>query len=106
MPARISALFLAFVLALTGLAAAQETTGAITGRITDAQGLAVPGTTVTVTNNQTGGVRTFVTDADSRYTASNLSPRRYKGSFGINPVQEIERDGIDVLLLPTVMLDI
>ena len=57
MHARISALLLAFVLALTGLAAAQETTGAITGRITDTQSLAVPGATITVTNIQTGAAR-------------------------------------------------
>ena len=43
MHARISALLLALVLAFTGLAAAQETTGTINGRLTDAQGLAIPG---------------------------------------------------------------
>src|SRR5258706_15163408 len=98
MHARISALFLAFVLALTGLAAAQETTGAITGRITDAQGLAVPGASVTVTNIQTSGARTFVTDSDGRYTASNLQPGRYKVSFEITGFKKVERGDIDVLL--------
>ena len=52
MHARISALFLALVLACTGLASAQGTTGTISGRIVDSQGLAVPGATVTVTGPQ------------------------------------------------------
>ena len=52
MHARISALLLLLVLAFTGLAAAQETTGAIGGRLLDAQGLAIPGATVTVTGPQ------------------------------------------------------
>src|SRR6187402_81686 len=41
MHARISALLLAFVLACTALASAQGTTGTISGRIVDSQGLAV-----------------------------------------------------------------
>ena len=43
MHARVSALLLACVLACTGLASAQGTTGTISGRILDSQGLAVPG---------------------------------------------------------------
>jgi hypothetical protein len=105
MHARISALFLVFALAITGLAGAQETSGAITGRITDAQGLAVPGTTVTVTNNATGAARSFVTDADGRYTAPNLAPGRYKVSFEITGFKKVERDDIDILLGRTFTLD-
>ena len=98
MHARISALLLAFVLAFTGLAAAQETTGAITGRITDTQGLAVPGATVTVTNNQTGAARTFVADSDGRYTAANLQPGRYKVVFELTGFSKVERDDVSVVL--------
>ena len=67
MHARISALLLAFVLAVAGLATAQETTGTISGRILDAQGLAVPGATVTVTGPQ--GSKTVVTDSTGRFRA-------------------------------------
>ena len=71
MHARSSALLaaLAFVL-MPCLASAQETTGSISGRIVDAQGLAVPGATVTVTGSQ--GERAFVTDSD-------LPPPRARG---------------------------
>lgn len=54
---------------------AQETTGAVTGRVTDAQGLAVPGAVVTLTGPQ--GHKTVVTAADGRYTASLLVPGTY-----------------------------
>ena len=98
MHARISALLLAFVLAFTGLAAAQETTGAITGRITDSQGLAVPGATITVTNIQTGAARTFVADSDGRYTAANLQPGRYKVLFELTGFSKVDRDDVSVVL--------
>ena len=42
MYARIGAFLVAFALAVTGLASAQETTGSLAGQITDQQGLAVP----------------------------------------------------------------
>lgn len=66
-------------LLLLGIAApltAQEaTTGAIEGQVVDAQGLAIPGATVTVTSAQ--GTRTFVTDADGRFLAPFLTPGTY-----------------------------
>jgi cytochrome oxidase Cu insertion factor (SCO1/SenC/PrrC family) len=72
MSARISAFLVALALAVTGLAAAQETTGSIGGTVVDAQGLAVPGATVTVTGPQ--GARTSVTDAAGHYVAPFLTP--------------------------------
>src|SRR5258706_4357430 len=54
MHARISALVLAFVLAFTGLAAAQGTTGTISGRIVDPQGLAGSRVAVTLTRGPGG----------------------------------------------------
>ena len=50
MYARISAALVAVALVMTGLASAQERFGTLTGRVTDQQGAAVPGVTVTVTN--------------------------------------------------------
>jgi hypothetical protein len=75
MYARISAFLLALVLAVSAVAAAQETTGNISGRIIDASGLPVPGATVTVTGPQ--GARTVVTDGEGRYSAALLVPGVY-----------------------------
>ena len=65
------------VLLTAALAGAQETTtGSIAGRVTDAQGLAVPGATVTVTTPQ--GQRTFTTDSDGAFFAPFLTPGMYE----------------------------
>ena len=47
------------------------------GVITDSSGAVLPGVTVTVTSTQTGGVREGVTDAEGRYTVTNLGPGAY-----------------------------
>ena len=76
MYARISALLVALTVVITGLATAQERFGTLTGRVTDQQGATVPGVTVTVTNTQSGEVRTYVTDANGQYLAPDINPGR------------------------------
>jgi hypothetical protein len=58
-------------------AAAQERFGGLTGIVTDTSKLPVPGATVTVTNNQTGAVRSAVTGSDGLYRVQDLPPGRY-----------------------------
>lgn len=102
MHARISALLLAFVLTLTGVAAAQGTTGTISGRIVDPQGLAVPGSTVTVTGPQ--GARTTVTDGGGRFTVPFLTPGTYAVRAELQGFKTIEQRDIVVRLEQTVDL--
>ena len=98
MYARISALLVAFALALTGLATAQERFGTLQGRVTDQQGAAVPGVTVTMTNVQTGAVRTFVSDTNGQYIAADLTPGRYNVKFDLTGFAPVERADVQVLL--------
>ena len=74
---RTSAILMALLLALVGASAAsaQETTGTLTGKLTDTQGLAVPGATVTVNGPQ--GSKSFTTDGDGRFNAPFLTPGTY-----------------------------
>jgi hypothetical protein len=58
--------------------AAQAVTGTILGTITDTSGAAVPGATVTLTNQGTGLTRTVVTDSAGEYTAPSLPTGKYK----------------------------
>ena len=70
---------LVVILALIGArtAAAQNTSGAIAGTITDTQGGVLPGVSITVTNSETGIARTSVTEGDGRYRFAGLQPGRY-----------------------------
>ena len=86
------------VLALTGatLGRAQETTGTVTGRVTDAQGLAVPGVTVTLTGPQ--GAKAFTTDADGRYNAPLLLPGTYVVKAELQGFKTVEQPNVVVRL--------
>lgn len=59
----------------------------ISGRVTDSNGLAVVGATVTVTEQNTGSARTVMTNEEGRYRLIELKPGTYKinvaaGGFG------------------------
>jgi len=77
-------LVFAFVLLCVGIsflsspALAQVNTATVSGVVTDAQGLAVRGAKVTVTNSETGAERTTVVDDNGRYTIVGLVPGAYK----------------------------
>jgi Carboxypeptidase regulatory-like domain len=105
MYARISAYLVACALVFTGLASAQERFGALTGRVTDQQGQAIPGVTVVATNTQTGAVRSFVTDGNGQFAAQDLVPGRYNVRFELTGFAKIERDNINVLLGRSFQLD-
>jgi len=79
---------------------AQETTGTISGRVVDAQQLAVPGVTVSVTGGQ--GTKTAVTDADGRYSVPFLTPGKYGVKAELQGFKTGERTGIVVALGQTV----
>jgi len=58
-------------------ASAQTETGKITGRITDEQGGALPGATVTATAVKTAVSRTTTTDSSGAYLFANVQPTEY-----------------------------
>jgi hypothetical protein len=95
---RLRMVVLAAVLALTEatLARAQETTGTVTGKITDAQGLAIPGATVTLTGPQ--GAKSFTTDADGRYNAPLLVPGTYTIRAELQGFKTVEQANVVVRL--------
>src|SRR4051812_31728269 len=60
---------------------AQETTGTITGVVTDQTGAVLPGVTVTVKNTDTGFQRVVVTNETGTYNASLLPIGPYDVTF-------------------------
>ena len=62
----------------TGTAAAQATaTAELRGNVTDPNGAALAGATVTATDNNKGTTRTVTTDADGNYVILSLPPSTY-----------------------------
>ncbi|HEX8392607.1 MAG TPA: TonB-dependent receptor, partial [Longimicrobium sp.] len=59
-------------LALPGTAAAQTVTGAISGRVTSAEGEGIAGAQITIRNQSVGLTRTVVTREDGRYRVPSL----------------------------------
>jgi Carboxypeptidase regulatory-like domain/TonB dependent receptor/TonB-dependent Receptor Plug Domain len=101
---RMSATIAALSLMLTGVAFAQETTGTLAGRLVDAQGLAVPGVTVTVTGPQ--GSKSVVSDAEGRFNAPFLVPGTYGVRAELQGFKAVDLKGVTVSLGRTTDLNI
>src|SRR5215207_789551 len=74
-----------------GAAAAQVPTGAISGRVTDQNGLGVPGATVTATSPNLQGTRTVVTSEFGDYSIPVLPPGDYTVTFELSGFQTVTR---------------
>ena len=85
-------------LAATLSVVAQETPGSTKGRIIDAQGLAVPGATVTGTQ----GAKNTVTDADGRFNLPLLTPGTYVLRVSLQRFKTVEQNDVAVSLRQTV----
>src|SRR5215470_16449705 len=75
------------LLAFAGVATAQTTNGTISGHVSDAQGLALPGVTVNASSPNLQGVRTVVTSENGDYVLSLLPPGIYTISFELSGFQ-------------------
>lgn len=101
---RMSAVIAVVSLLLTGLAFAQETTGTLTGKLVDAQGLAVPGATVTITGPQ--GSKSFISDADGRFSAPFLVPGTYEVRAELQGFKAVDIKSVGVSLGQTTELSV
>ncbi|QKJ32578.1 TonB-dependent receptor [Mucilaginibacter mali] len=67
-------IFSVLILGIANEANAQITTGVISGKVTDAKGGTLPGVTISVVNTSTGTRYGNQTNADGRYTITNVNP--------------------------------
>lgn len=74
---RAAALSVAAILLAAAPALAQTDEGRVTGIVRDASGGVVPGTSVALTNQQTGDSRDTVTSPDGRYAFLGIKPSVY-----------------------------
>ena len=73
---------------------AQQTTGNISGRITDDQDAAVPGVTVTARNAATGFVRSSVSDGEGVYRLTALPVGTYDITAELQGFSKVDSKGI------------
>ncbi|MBS1819880.1 MAG: TonB-dependent receptor [Acidobacteria bacterium] len=93
-----AALALLVTLCIGGLAHAQSTTGTIRGHVSDAQGLALPGVTVSVSSPNLQGTRTAVSADNGDYVLTLLPSGTYTVRFDIGGFETVSRT---VSLAPT-----
>src|ERR1700691_599644 len=86
----LAALTIVFWMFCSAPALAQNDVGSIVGFVTDPTGAAVPGATVTATNEGTGEKRTVTSDAAGHYALPNLVPAPYTLSVEAKGFQKFE----------------
>ena len=77
-------------------AAAQTLYGSIVGTVSDAQGAAIPGATITATNDGTGHKVEAVSDSDGHYSFRNLLPGVYTLGASLQGFRELHQTGLRV----------
>ncbi len=70
----------------------QTPTGSISGVVHDASGAVVPSAAITLTNRDTGLVRTLLTAIDGSYTAAALPPGVYQVKTAMSGFRTVVRD--------------
>jgi hypothetical protein len=108
MNSRITAiilLFSALCFTVAPRASGQNTTGSITGRLTDPSGAVLPGATVTITNTGTGANRVLTSDNSGDFTATLLLPGTYSVSSALTGFKTEVRTGITLQVDQVVRVD-
>ena len=100
MSTRIVVLVVAITLGISHVGFGQETTGTISGRVVDPQGLPIPGATVTATGTQ--GTKQAVTDSTGNFTLPFLTPGTYAVRIELQGFTPFMREGVVVSLGQTV----
>jgi len=93
--AAIATIAIAILCSSTTAFAQGSQTGTLSGRVTDQDGLVLPGATVTVTSPSLQGARTVVTDETGNYIVRGLPTGRYHVRVELSGLTPVEQD-VDV----------
>jgi hypothetical protein len=93
------------IVGVASLSAQSSGTGALTGTVTDPSGAVVPNVSVTLTNNDTGQVRTVVTGSDGTYRFALIPPGAYKVRFTAAGFKVAEVPAVTVNVAETPVLN-
>src|SRR5258708_1384520 len=89
-------LVLATFLAATNALLAQSSRAALGGRVTDAQGAAVPNAEVSVVSEETAVKQTTKTNDQGNWAVQFLIPARYSFAISAAGFKSVERKGIEL----------
>src|SRR5688572_32268748 len=95
---RFNAALLALLLGAAAPAFAATTTGTLFGTVTDADGSALPGVTVTVSSPALQGTRTATTGSTGEYNFPLLPPGEYRVEYALPSFESVVRTGVVVSL--------
>ncbi len=84
---------------------AQERFGGLTGTVTDTSGAVLPGTTVNISNKNSGAVRSVVTSAEGLYNVQDLEPGRYGVTIELAGFAKAEIPDVAITLGKTIKVD-
>ena len=98
-------MLVALVMLITAPSALAQATSTFNGRILDQGDAVLPGVTVTVTNQNTGVVRTTVTNAEGLYFMPGLEPGVYRIATELPGFAPSTRDNVTLAVNATISLD-
>jgi hypothetical protein len=99
-------LFLSLANLLAAGLAFSQGVGRLEGVVRDAQGLVLPGATVTLTGVGVMGARTATTDVDGSYRFPALTPGTYNLVFELSGFQTLNREGVIVITGQTFTINV
>src|SRR5947208_2555426 len=95
-----------FLILLIALPLAAQTTGSLSGKVSDATGSGVPGVTVEARSSSLQGVRIAVTDTAGIYRIPLLPPGEYTLSYKLEGFAAETRRGLIIMLSKESAVDV
>jgi hypothetical protein len=102
---RIAVLLMIAIVGWAAPSGAQVVTAEISGVVTDSSGGVLPGATVTARNVDTGFERVTISTEHGRYSLLSLPPGAFKVTVEMPSFATVVRDGIDLSVNQTVVID-
>ena len=102
---RYGVVIVALVMLITASSALAQATSTFNGRILDQGDAVLPGVTVTVTNQNTGVVRTTVTNAEGLYFMPGLEPGVYRSRRSCPGLPRRPASDVTLAINATISLD-
>src|ERR1051325_4172001 len=108
MRVRLGLPFVIFSLAVIAAprASAQQATAEIRGRVVDQQQAALPGVTVTITNQDSGNFRDVISGPDGTWFAPALTPGRYQITAQLQGFKKFVRQNLVLVVGNQLAIDV